>query len=74
MDKHQPVEHLEATNTEIEGEKQLGGIVTTDINDVKRNKQLNRRLDLRVLPLCCWIYLLNFLVSPLENTYPCSGA
>lgn len=22
---------------------------------------MNRRLDLRILPLCCWIYLLNFL-------------
>lgn len=27
----------------------------------KRSKQLNRRLDIRILPLCCWIYLLNFL-------------
>jgi hypothetical protein len=32
-----------------------------DINDEKHNKQLNRRLDLRILPLCCWVYLLNFL-------------
>ena len=32
-----------------------------DINDVQENKRLNRRLDLRVLPLCCWVYLLNFL-------------
>lgn len=32
-----------------------------DINDVAENKKLNRRLDLRVLPLCCWVYLLNFL-------------
>jgi len=32
-----------------------------DINDEKYNKKLNRRLDLRVLPLCCWVYLLNFL-------------
>ncbi|KAF3031635.1 hypothetical protein E8E11_000172, partial [Didymella keratinophila] len=32
-----------------------------DINDVVQNKRLNRRLDLRVLPLCCWVYLLNFL-------------
>ena len=22
---------------------------------------MNRRLDLRILPLCCWVYLLNFL-------------
>lgn len=27
----------------------------------KRNTRFNRRLDLRVLPLCCWLYLLNFL-------------
>ena len=32
-----------------------------DINNVAQNKRLNRRLDLRVLPLCCWVYLLNFL-------------
>lgn len=32
-----------------------------DINDVAENKRLNRRLDVRVLPLCCWVYLLNFL-------------
>jgi hypothetical protein len=32
-----------------------------DINDVAQNRKLNRRLDLRVLPLCCWVYLLNFL-------------
>lgn len=32
-----------------------------DINDVAQNKRLNRQLDLRVLPLCCWVYLLNFL-------------
>lgn len=31
------------------------------MNDEKRNKHLNRRLDWRILPLCCWIYLLNFL-------------
>jgi hypothetical protein len=32
-----------------------------DIYDEKCNKKLNRRLDVRVLPLCCWVYLLNFL-------------
>ena len=35
--------------------------VQIDISDVKENKKLNRRLDFRVLPLCCWVYLLNFL-------------
>jgi len=32
-----------------------------DVYDEKYNKKLNRQLDLRVLPLCCWVYLLNFL-------------
>lgn len=27
----------------------------------ERNRKLNLRLDIRILPLCCWIYLLNFL-------------
>lgn len=55
MDKQQPVEHLEATRIETDGERRLGGIVTTNIDDVKRNKKLNRRLDMRVLPICCWV-------------------
>ena len=29
--------------------------------DEKRGKKLNRRLDARLLPLLCWVYLLNFL-------------
>lgn len=35
--------------------------ITEDVQDEKRNKAMNRRLDYRVLPLCCWVYLLNFL-------------
>jgi MFS family permease len=27
----------------------------------RRNRRFNRRLDYRILPLCCWVYLLNFL-------------
>lgn len=27
----------------------------------QRNRKMNRRLDMRILPLCCWVYLLNFL-------------
>ncbi|KAJ4356206.1 uncharacterized protein N0V89_004236 [Didymosphaeria variabile] len=41
-----------------------GGEVNDDVMDVhdeKANKQLNRKLDMRIIPLCCWIYLLNFL-------------
>lgn len=29
--------------------------------DEKRSNKLNRRLDFRLLPLLCWVYLLNFL-------------
>ncbi|KAF3056471.1 hypothetical protein GL218_06370 [Daldinia childiae] len=29
--------------------------------DHSRSKLLNRRLDIRILPICCWLYLLNFL-------------
>ncbi|KAI1488535.1 MFS transporter [Biscogniauxia mediterranea] len=29
--------------------------------DHARSRRLNRRLDARILPLCCWLYLLNFL-------------
>lgn len=32
-----------------------------DSTDEKRNRLLNRRLDVRILPLCCWVHLLNFL-------------
>jgi MFS family permease len=32
-----------------------------DVYDVSQNKRLNRILDIRILPLCCWLYLLNFL-------------
>lgn len=33
----------------------------TEVEYEKRNRHLNRRLDMRILPLCCWVYLLNFL-------------
>jgi hypothetical protein len=35
--------------------------VDMDVHDEKANQRLNRRLDKRILPLCCWVYLLNFL-------------
>lgn len=43
----------------------MGGIgadtITTDVYDEAMNRKLNRILDWRVLPVCCWLYLLNFL-------------
>ncbi|KAI1865273.1 hypothetical protein JX265_008320 [Neoarthrinium moseri] len=52
----------------IEGDEEAPGrigavpdTITSDVYDEKLNKELNRRLDIRILPLCCWLYLLNFL-------------
>lgn len=52
--------HLEDVNVERE-EEAVRDQDEIDIYDVAQNRKLNRRLDLRVLPLCCWVYLLNFL-------------
>ena len=38
------------------------------LNDKKRNRRLVRKLDLRIMPLCASIYLLNY-VSLLLNLY-----
>lgn len=35
--------------------------VNAEVHDDQSNRKLNRRLDIRILPLCCWLYLLNFL-------------
>lgn len=53
-------EHLEDVDLK-HNEETLQEHEEIDINDTAQNKKLNRRLDLRVLPLCCWVYLLNFL-------------
>ena len=52
--------HLEDVNVKRE-EKAVRDQDEIDVHDVTQNRKLNRRLDLRVLPLCCWVYLLNFL-------------
>ena len=64
MEKSEPVEHLEHPSSEENGYHDVtlddeGGVI--DANDEERNRKLNRRLDARILPLCCWVYLLNFL-------------
>jgi MFS family permease len=53
-------EHFEDVDLKRQ-EEATQDVEEIDINDVVQNKKLNRRLDLRVLPLCCWVYLLNFL-------------
>jgi hypothetical protein len=53
--------HLENIDLDRARGQDKIALENADINDVKENKRLNRRLDLRVLPLCCWVYLLNFL-------------
>jgi hypothetical protein len=56
VEKTAPAQHVEEGNLAIDKDP-----ITEDIYDEARNKKLNRRLDLRILPLCCWVYLLNFL-------------
>ncbi|KAI1133972.1 MFS transporter [Hypoxylon sp. FL0543] len=55
MEKIEPQEHLEGNLEE--------GTTNTSLEefDDQRSKLLNRRLDIRIIPLCCWLYLLNFL-------------
>ncbi|KAL2421567.1 MFS transporter prlL [Exophiala dermatitidis] len=55
-------EHIETGSQELK----ISPVTTpvereVDIALEKRSKKLNRRLDYRILPLCCWVYLLNFL-------------
>ena len=61
MEKLKPGQHLETQKPDekLYADQTLESV--DDVNDEKRNRQLNRGLDLRVLPLCCWVYLLNFL-------------
>jgi hypothetical protein len=66
MDKlSKPTEHGHLENIDLDKaqtqDENLQEYEEVDINDEKENRRLNRRLDLRVLPLCCWVYLLNFL-------------
>ncbi|KAI1770044.1 MFS transporter [Hypoxylon cercidicola] len=60
MEKIEPQEHFEGN---IEGGKTATSLENTNEEefDHQRSKRLNRRLDYRILPLCGWLYLLNFL-------------
>ena len=55
------VEHLEDQPSSPAKLDEIVADPDQDVNDPVRNRKLNRRLDYRVLPLCCWVYLLNFL-------------
>lgn len=73
---HQPIKpgqtaHFEDVDVKHE-EEAVRDQEEIDVHDVAQNRKLNRRLDLRVLPLCCWVYLLNFLdrgILPLPCTF-----
>ncbi|EMR71341.1 putative mfs transporter protein [Eutypa lata UCREL1] len=59
-EKPVPVEHLE--NDQVAEHVEPSSETSNNCEfDEKRNKRFNRRLDIRLLPLCCWLYLLNFL-------------
>lgn len=62
MEKPTEPKHIEGGSQELE----ISPVPTPvqrefDSELEKRNKKLNLRLDIRILPLCCWVYLLNFL-------------
>ncbi|OAP64984.1 hypothetical protein AYL99_00956 [Fonsecaea erecta] len=65
MEKSPPAEHHEKAVIESPSSDEgtsYAGVVTVDhVEYERRNRRLNRRLDIRILPLCCWVYLLNFL-------------
>ncbi|OTB00186.1 hypothetical protein M426DRAFT_15740 [Hypoxylon sp. CI-4A] len=61
MEKIENQQHIEG-NIEDVG-KSVTSLEDTneDSSYIKRNKLLNRRLDIRILPICSFLYLLNFL-------------
>ncbi|KAF2734451.1 MFS transporter [Polyplosphaeria fusca] len=63
MDKPAPAQHVEqqAASAAVYTDDVPKEETALDIHDPVRNRALNRRLDLRIVPLCCWVYLLNFL-------------
>ncbi|KEF63010.1 uncharacterized protein A1O9_00985 [Exophiala aquamarina CBS 119918] len=64
MDKTIGQEHFENGRNESPEKPAAVSLAESDNNRElyeKRNRKLNRRLDIRILPLCCWVYLLNFL-------------
>ena len=58
-EKVSPIEHLEHPSSEERKDK--GETSEVNVHDKKSNRRLNRQLDIRILPLCCCVYLLNFL-------------
>jgi MFS family permease len=67
MEKTERAEQIEHHTLSSPDTKQLDDVLNSgtssdvDIADANANRRLNRRLDFRILPLCCWVYLLNFL-------------
>ncbi|KAI1340353.1 MFS transporter [Xylariaceae sp. FL0016] len=60
MEKPEVAAQSEDSRAEAEDDNHNGDTLEIGFDD-NRNKRLNRRLDIRILPLCCWLYLLNFL-------------
>jgi hypothetical protein len=69
-EKTDGVEQLEH-GKEVRGAAGRGGVsvhgdgevvdADMDVHDEKANQRLNRQLDKRIIPLCCWVNLMNFL-------------
>ncbi|KAI1406896.1 MFS transporter [Hypoxylon sp. FL1857] len=55
------IEHQEHVEDNLEEVIHPHSHTNNEEFDHQRSKRLNRRLDIRIIPLCCWLYLLNFL-------------
>ncbi|KAK3675921.1 hypothetical protein LTR78_004113 [Recurvomyces mirabilis] len=61
MDKLE-VDHYEsASNASPKGDSQIDGQEVYDFNDKARVRRVVRSIDLKILPLCAFMYLLNYL-------------
>ena len=69
MDKLE-VDHYEsASNASPKGDGHFDGQEVYDFNDKARVRRIVRRIDLKILPLCAFMYLLNYLGTQTHEHY-----
>ncbi|KAH8812914.1 retrograde regulation protein 2 [Xylogone sp. PMI_703] len=61
MEKPEQEEYIENGRGEESPSTNNEDASSPDLFDERAHKRLKRRVDIRILPLCCWLYLLNFL-------------
>ena len=62
MDNKTDIKHDESTSASPTRKAEEPTLESADhVEDKQRSRRLVRTMDLRILPLCAWIYLLNYL-------------